>query len=60
MILYFPPVGAVLGTGPVATEVYLVAWAGPIVIFGLDYLRKLVIRRGPISPCTPHLKNVSP
>jgi len=42
MILYVPAVGAVLGTGPVATEVYLIAWLGPFLIFGLDYLRKRV------------------
>lgn len=44
-ILYAPPVGAVLGTGPVAAEVYLVAWLGPVLIFTLDYARKLVVRR---------------
>ncbi len=44
-ILYYPPVGAVLGTGPVAAEVYFVAWLGPLLIFGLDYARKLVARR---------------
>jgi len=44
-ILYFPPVGAVLGTGPVAADVYLVAWLGPVLIFVLDYARKLVVRR---------------
>lgn len=39
-ILYFPPVSNVLGTGPVETSVYLVAWCGPFLIFGLDYARK--------------------
>jgi sodium/potassium-transporting ATPase subunit alpha len=54
-ILYFPPLGAVLGTGPVAVEVYAVAWAGPPLIFLLDYLRKRVAkawRERP--PPTPH------
>jgi len=39
-ILYFPPLGTILGTGPVAIEVYAVAWAGPPLIFLLDYVRK--------------------
>ena len=39
-ILYFPPVSNVLGTGPVSTELYAVAWCGPFLIFGLDYARK--------------------
>jgi sodium/potassium-transporting ATPase subunit alpha len=43
-ILFFPPLGAVLGTGPVAIEVYAVAWAGPPLIFLLDYLRKRVAK----------------
>lgn len=44
-ILYVPWVGKILGTGPVATEVYLVAWLGVPLIFGLDYLRKRVAWR---------------
>jgi sodium/potassium-transporting ATPase subunit alpha len=43
-ILYFPPLGAVLGTGPVAIEVYVIAWAGPPLIFLLDYLRKRIAK----------------
>lgn len=43
-VLYLEPVGRVLGTGPVAVHVYLVAWLGIPLIFGLDYLRKLVVR----------------
>ena len=35
-LLYVEPVSRVLGTGPVAGEVYAVAWAGPVLIFGLD------------------------
>ena len=44
-ILYTPWVGKVLGTGPVATEVYLTAWLGVPLIFGLDYIRKRVAWR---------------
>jgi sodium/potassium-transporting ATPase subunit alpha len=43
-ILYFPPLGTILGTGPVEIEVYAVAWAGPPLIFLLDYLRKRVAK----------------
>ena len=43
-ILYFPPVAAVLGTGPVDPAVYALAWFGPFLIFGLDYARKQVSR----------------
>jgi sodium/potassium-transporting ATPase subunit alpha len=43
-ILYFPPLGTILGTGPVAVEVYAVAWSGPPVIFLLDYLRKRIAK----------------
>ncbi|MCR4376504.1 MAG: cation-transporting P-type ATPase [Rhodospirillales bacterium] len=46
-ILFFPPVANVLGTGPVDTVVYAVAWCGPFLIYGLDYARKrLVVRFG--------------
>ncbi len=44
-ILYFPPLNTVLGTGPVAWEVYVIAWAGIPLIFGLDYVRKRVAAR---------------
>lgn len=44
-ILYAPWVGTILGTGPVATEVYLTAWLGVPLIFGLDYIRKRVAWR---------------
>lgn len=44
-ILYVPWVGTILGTGPVATEVYLIAWLGVPLIFGLDYIRKRVAWR---------------
>ena len=41
----------VLGTGPVAGEVYAVAWLGAPLIFGLDYARKRVLAawRAPAS-----------
>ena len=42
-ILYFEPLSAVLGTGPVDLGVYATAWAGPFVIFTLDYARKRVL-----------------
>ena len=41
-ILYFPPLNVVLGTAPVAWEVYAVAWLGIPLIFGLDYARKRI------------------
>jgi sodium/potassium-transporting ATPase subunit alpha len=44
-ILYVPAVNTVLGTAPVDAEIYMVAWLGMPLIFGLDYLRKLVVRR---------------
>jgi sodium/potassium-transporting ATPase subunit alpha len=44
-ILYFPPLNTVLGTGPVAWEVYVIAWAGIPLIFGLDYARKRIAVR---------------
>jgi sodium/potassium-transporting ATPase subunit alpha len=43
-VLYLEPIGRVLGTGPVEVHVYLVAWLGIPLIFGLDYLRKLMVR----------------
>ncbi len=47
-ILYFPPVNTVLGTGPVAWEIYAIAWLGVPLIFILDYLRKrIAVRRIP-------------
>ncbi len=53
-ILYFPPLGKLLGTGPVDTTIYAVAWLGPFLIFGLDYLRKQVLAmlraRGMVIP----------
>jgi len=43
-ILYFPPVHAILGTGPVSRRFYALAWAGIPLIFGLDLIRKRVSR----------------
>lgn len=53
-ILYFPPVQAILGTGPVDAGTYAVAWLGPPLIFILDYTRKRLAaawrrRRGPAT-----------
>lgn len=39
-VLYLPAVQTVLGTGPVSGSIYLAAWLGIPVLFGLDYLRK--------------------
>ena len=44
-ILYFPPLSAILGTGPVAPGVYAFAWFGVPLIFGLDYARKRIAWR---------------
>jgi sodium/potassium-transporting ATPase subunit alpha len=41
-LLYWAPLQKVLQTGAVAWEVYLLAWLGIPLIFGLDYLRKRV------------------
>jgi sodium/potassium-transporting ATPase subunit alpha len=48
-LLYFPPVQKVLATGPVPVRIYLLAWLGIPLIFGLDYLRKRIVRRRPSS-----------
>jgi sodium/potassium-transporting ATPase subunit alpha len=42
-VLYFPPLAAVLGTGPVRLELYALAWAGIPLLFGADYLRKRLL-----------------
>ena len=41
-MLYAEPAQRVLGTAPVAPEVYAFAWLGIPLIFGLDYARKRV------------------
>jgi len=44
-ILYYPPVQMILGTGPVSPLVYLCAWLGIPLLFGLDLLRKKLVTR---------------
>ncbi len=44
-LLYSAPLQAILGTGPVAWQVYLAAWLGIPLIFGADYLRKRLTYR---------------
>lgn len=44
-ILYAPSINGILGTGPVDVQVYLVAWLGVPLIFGMDYARKMVAQR---------------
>jgi sodium/potassium-transporting ATPase subunit alpha len=39
-ILYWQPLARVLGTGPVAGQIYALAWAGVPLLFGVDLLRK--------------------
>lgn len=41
-ILYWPPLARVLNTGPVAPQVYAFAWLGIVLIFAIDYLRKVM------------------
>ena len=41
--LYFPPLCAVLGTGPVSLQMYAMAWLGAPLIFMADYLRKRML-----------------
>lgn len=41
-IVYAPPINGILGTAPVDTGIYLTAWLGAPLIFGLDYIRKKV------------------
>jgi sodium/potassium-transporting ATPase subunit alpha len=46
-LLYWSPLQAVLGTGPVPLHVYALAWLGPLLIFAVDYLRKRTATRVP-------------
>jgi len=41
--LYFPPLRKVLHTGPVEPALYFMAWFGIVLIFGADYIRKLIV-----------------
>ena len=43
-LLYTRPLQKVLGTGPVPWQIYVLAWLGIPLIFGLDYLRKRLLR----------------
>jgi len=54
-LLYYPPLAAVMGTGPVGLHVFALAWAGIPLLFGADYLRKRLLaiweqRRGGEAP----------
>ncbi len=42
-LLYTAPLQKVLGTGPVSWRIYLLAWLGIPLIFGLDYARKRMV-----------------
>ena len=44
-VLYFPPMQKILRTGPVAKEIYFLAWFGILLIFGMNYLRKKITVR---------------
>ncbi|MGW8303068.1 MAG: cation-translocating P-type ATPase [Desulfobacterales bacterium] len=44
-VLYFPPMQRIMRTGPVAKEIYFLAWFGILLIFGMDYLRKKITAR---------------
>ncbi len=44
-LLYLPPLQKILGTGPVNSSVYLIAWLGVPLIFSSDYLRKQLFSR---------------
>ncbi|MDD2462632.1 MAG: cation-transporting P-type ATPase [Desulfobulbus sp.] len=53
--LYFPPIQKVLNTGPVSLTLYGLAWLGIVLIFGVDYLRKVWVRRSLVfSPFPPN------
>ncbi|TLM62021.1 MAG: cation-transporting P-type ATPase [Deltaproteobacteria bacterium] len=39
-LLYWPPLQRLLGTGPVAPAIFVLAWLGIPLVFGLDLLRK--------------------
>ncbi len=48
-LLYWPSLQQVLGSGPVAVELFLLAWLGIPLLFGLDLLRKRLTCK-PVSP----------
>lgn len=43
--LFFPPLQRALNTGPVEPAIYGLAWLGIVVIFSLDYLRKVLVNQ---------------
>ena len=44
-ILYWPPLTRIMNTGPVSLPVYGLAWLGMIVLFSVDYCRKVLVNR---------------
>ncbi|MDD2463748.1 MAG: cation-transporting P-type ATPase [Desulfobulbus sp.] len=44
-ILYYPPIALIMNTGPVSPQVYALAWLGMIVLFTVDYCRKILVKR---------------
>jgi sodium/potassium-transporting ATPase subunit alpha len=44
-VLYWPPLAALLGTGPVAFWIYALAWLGIPLLFLLDLARKRLAAR---------------
>jgi sodium/potassium-transporting ATPase subunit alpha len=44
-LLYWPPLQRILGTGPVSVEIFLLAWLGIPLLFGLDVMRKRLLAR---------------
>ncbi len=44
-ILYWPPLARIMNTGPVSVFVYGLAWLGMIVLFSVDYCRKILVNR---------------
>jgi sodium/potassium-transporting ATPase subunit alpha len=44
-LLYWSPLQRILGTGPVSGDIFLLAWLGIPLVFGLDLLRKRLLSR---------------
>lgn len=44
-ILYFPPIQKIINTAPVDFKYYFLAWMGIPLIYGLDYLKKVLTIR---------------
>ena len=49
-LLYWPPLQRLLGTGPVAPTIFLLAWLGIPLLFCLDLLRKRLLFTPPRRP----------